>query len=241
MAATDHHGSHGGGDHRPATGQLSPNEHRQHAEPDEHGGHGGHAGHGGHGDHAAMFRDRFWLSLVLTVPVVLYSARWSRSGRLHAAPFPGSQVGRAGAGNGGVLLRRLAVPDRGGVAELRVPPAGHDAADLPGHHGRLRRQLAPPCSARSTWSSGGSWPLLIVGHAARPLAGDAGHRPGLRRAGRPGRAPARRGRAWSPRRRPETVPVADLAAGDVVLVRPGRPGPGRRRGRRRARPSWTSR
>ena len=30
-------------------------------------------GHGDHGDHAAMFRDRFWLTLVLSVPVVLYS------------------------------------------------------------------------------------------------------------------------------------------------------------------------
>jgi Cu2+-exporting ATPase len=30
-------------------------------------------GHGGHGDHAAQFRDRFWWSLVLSVPVVLYS------------------------------------------------------------------------------------------------------------------------------------------------------------------------
>src|SRR4051812_21080183 len=27
----------------------------------------------GHHDHAAMFRRRFWLSLVLTVPVVVYS------------------------------------------------------------------------------------------------------------------------------------------------------------------------
>jgi P-type Cu2+ transporter len=36
---------------------------------------GGHdAGHGhGHGDHAAMFRDRFWLTLLLTIPVVYYS------------------------------------------------------------------------------------------------------------------------------------------------------------------------
>ncbi|CAN5122877.1 heavy metal translocating P-type ATPase [soil metagenome] len=32
-----------------------------------------HADHGGHGDHAAMFRDKFWLSLLLTVPVVVYS------------------------------------------------------------------------------------------------------------------------------------------------------------------------
>jgi Cu2+-exporting ATPase len=46
-------------------------EHGDHA---GHGGHGGgHEHHGGHGDHAAQFRDRFWLSLALTVPVILYS------------------------------------------------------------------------------------------------------------------------------------------------------------------------
>jgi P-type Cu2+ transporter len=89
MAATDHHDSHGGGDHGPGTGQLSPNEHRQHAEPDEHGGHGG--GHGGHGDHAAQFRDRFWLSLVLTVPVVLYSEMVQEWLRFTPPQFPGSQ------------------------------------------------------------------------------------------------------------------------------------------------------
>ena len=66
MATHEHHAGHGAADHHPAADQLSPNEHRQHAEPDEHGGHGGgHGGHGGHGDHAAQFRDRFWWSLVL--------------------------------------------------------------------------------------------------------------------------------------------------------------------------------
>ncbi|MGH2721148.1 MAG: heavy metal translocating P-type ATPase, partial [Actinomycetota bacterium] len=38
-----------------------------------HGGHGDHGGNGGHGDHAAMFRRRFWWSLLLTVPVVVTS------------------------------------------------------------------------------------------------------------------------------------------------------------------------
>jgi hypothetical protein len=38
MASQDHHDSHGSADHSPATDQLSPNEHRQHAEPDEHTG-----------------------------------------------------------------------------------------------------------------------------------------------------------------------------------------------------------
>ncbi len=32
-----------------------------------------HRGHGGHEGHVALFRRKFWLSLVLTVPVVLYS------------------------------------------------------------------------------------------------------------------------------------------------------------------------
>jgi P-type Cu2+ transporter len=52
-------------------------EHGGHGEHGSHGNGGGHGGHGGHDKHAghspAMFRDRFWLSLVLTIPVVLTS------------------------------------------------------------------------------------------------------------------------------------------------------------------------
>jgi P-type Cu2+ transporter len=61
--------------------------HEMHASPpaghahdhDAHAGHGGHdahAGHGGHGGHAgheAIFRRKFWVSLILSIPVVLYS------------------------------------------------------------------------------------------------------------------------------------------------------------------------
>jgi Cu2+-exporting ATPase len=101
MAANGHHSSHGhgahGGDHSPATDELSPNQHRQHAEPDEHGGpashgaHGGHGGHGGHGDHAAQFRDRFWLSLLLTIPVIAYSEMVQEWLGFTPPEFPGSQ------------------------------------------------------------------------------------------------------------------------------------------------------
>ena len=35
--------------------------------------HSGHGGHGGHGDHVAMFRRRFWWSLLLTGPMVVTS------------------------------------------------------------------------------------------------------------------------------------------------------------------------
>jgi P-type Cu2+ transporter len=83
--------------HQHHTGQLSPNEHRQHAEPDEHGGpaahgeHGPHGAHGGgHGGHVARFRDRFWLSLALTVPVVAYSEMVQAWLRFTPPQFPGS-------------------------------------------------------------------------------------------------------------------------------------------------------
>jgi Cu2+-exporting ATPase len=94
MATRDHHASHEASEHHTANGQLSPNEHRQHAERDEHTGHGqpgGHAGHGNHGDHAAQFRDRFWWSLALTVPVVVYSEMVQEWLRFTPPQFPGSQ------------------------------------------------------------------------------------------------------------------------------------------------------
>ncbi|HEU4946370.1 MAG TPA: heavy metal translocating P-type ATPase [Kribbella sp.] len=48
----------------------------QHSGPgghSDHSGHSDHGGHGGHGDHAAQFKDRFWISLALAVPVVFFS------------------------------------------------------------------------------------------------------------------------------------------------------------------------
>ena len=56
-ATTTDHGTHA--DHHDA-GHHDPGHH----DP----GHGG--GHAGHGDHAAQFRDRFWWSLLLALPVV---------------------------------------------------------------------------------------------------------------------------------------------------------------------------
>jgi P-type Cu2+ transporter len=55
---------------------------------------GGHSGHGGHDKHAghsvAMFRDRFWMSLVLSVPVVLYSEMIQMWFGFSMPEFPGS-------------------------------------------------------------------------------------------------------------------------------------------------------
>jgi P-type Cu2+ transporter len=65
--------------------------------PADHDTHAGHADHdaGSHDKHAghsvAMFRDRFWLSLALTIPVVLYSDMIQEWFGYTAPPFPGSQ------------------------------------------------------------------------------------------------------------------------------------------------------
>jgi Cu2+-exporting ATPase len=66
-----------------STPEPSASEHSEHAQHDGHPNHShggpmpnaehGHGGHAGHGDHVAMFRDRFWWSLLLTVPLVVTS------------------------------------------------------------------------------------------------------------------------------------------------------------------------
>src|SRR6056297_1906277 len=62
---------------------------RQH-EPGGHAKHSGHGDHANHDDHAAMFRDRFWLSLVLTVPVVVWAPMIQEWFGYTAPRFPGS-------------------------------------------------------------------------------------------------------------------------------------------------------
>jgi Cu2+-exporting ATPase len=49
---------------------------------------GGHEGHGGHTTH--MFRDRFWVSLALSIPVILYSEMVQMWLGFSMPQFPGS-------------------------------------------------------------------------------------------------------------------------------------------------------
>jgi Cu2+-exporting ATPase len=53
----------------------------------------GHAGHGdGHAGHADIFRTRFWISLVLTIPIVLYSEMIQEWLRFDMPDFAGSDL-----------------------------------------------------------------------------------------------------------------------------------------------------
>jgi P-type Cu2+ transporter len=70
---------------------------RDHSGHHDHGGHGGHAsrsGHAGHGDHShhdpGQFRDRFWVTLALTVPVVFFSQMFQELLGYSAPQFTGS-------------------------------------------------------------------------------------------------------------------------------------------------------
>lgn len=59
--------------------------------PEPASGHSGHGNHDKHEGHSpAMFRDRFWLSFALTVPVVIWSAHIQELLGYRAPAFPGS-------------------------------------------------------------------------------------------------------------------------------------------------------
>ncbi|WP_239097729.1 heavy metal translocating P-type ATPase [Kytococcus sedentarius] len=66
--AHEHAGHHSHDDH---SAHQSHGGHGQ-ADHEDHGGHdhAGHSGHGGHGDHVGQFRRLFWIMLVIAIPVV---------------------------------------------------------------------------------------------------------------------------------------------------------------------------
>ncbi|MBI1256426.1 MAG: heavy metal translocating P-type ATPase [Chloroflexi bacterium] len=57
----------------------------------EHAGHSGHAGHVDHSGHEQIFRQRFWVCLVLTIPVLLFSPAIQEWFGFYMPEFPGSQ------------------------------------------------------------------------------------------------------------------------------------------------------
>lgn len=73
---TEHMAHSGHSHHEAHADHTNQPEHMTHVNHDAHKGHAGHAGHAAHTDHTGhetMFRNRFWVSLLLTVPVVLFS------------------------------------------------------------------------------------------------------------------------------------------------------------------------
>ena len=116
-AAHDH------GEHAQHTA-MQPDAHAAHAANgatahDEHTGHDqkqGHAAHVDHSGHEQMFRQRFWVCLVLSIPVLLYSPMLQSWFGFTMPAFPGSQwIGPLFAVivfvYGGVPFLQMAVPE----------------------------------------------------------------------------------------------------------------------------------
>jgi Cu2+-exporting ATPase len=223
MATHDPHGTHGAAgqrpatDHRPATTERTPNRHH-HTQPDQHTGHGDHGGHGGHGDHAAQFRDRFWLSLVLTLPVVAYSEMVQEWLRFTPPRFPGS--GWVAPVLGTVVFLYGGWPFlQGGVQEARARQPGMmlliSLAILVGFGASAASALGL-FDLEFWWELALLIVIMLLGHWLEMRAlGQATSALDALAALLPDEADLVT---------PEgarTVPISDLTVGDVVLVRPG--------------------
>jgi Cu2+-exporting ATPase len=103
---------HGHGAAPPGQHEAAPSGHHE-AAPSGHHGHDKHAGHS-----AEMFRDRFWLSLILTVPTLVWSDSLQDWLSYTAPSFPRSQHVPAVFGTAVFLYGGL-VFLKGGLGELR--------------------------------------------------------------------------------------------------------------------------
>jgi len=207
----DHHAhQHGPGDSPPiATMPAS----RHDGDGDHGGGHDKHAGHS-----VAMFRDRFWLSLALTIPVVFYSEMIQEWFGYTAPDFPGSDwlapvLGTAIFIYGGSPFLKGAVQEAGdrqpgmmlliGMA-ITVAFVASAATTL----GWFDLEFWWELAALITIMLLGHWmEMRAIGQARGALQALAELLPDNAERVTDGGS--------------ETVPIADLVVGDLVLVRPG--------------------
>ncbi len=112
------HAAHAGKPPSPADGGHHAHDnhpdHAAHTPSPDHGGHQGHSAD--HTGHEAMFRTRFWGSLLLSVPVLAYSPFVQRIFGFTAPPFPGSEwvsffFALIVFAYGGIPFLKMAVPE----------------------------------------------------------------------------------------------------------------------------------
>jgi Cu2+-exporting ATPase len=182
-------------------------------------GHGAHAAHDKHAGHSVeMFRSRFWLSLLLSIPVVLYSPMVQEWLRFSMPVFPGSELIPPVLGTiifiyGGTVFLK------GGLDEIRLRTPGMMLLIS------LAITVAFIASAATTfglfdldfwWELALLVTIMLFGHWQEMRAiGQAQGALGALAALLPDEAERVTERGV------ETVPLASLRASDVVLVRPG--------------------
>ncbi|GAB3421231.1 HAD family hydrolase [Flindersiella endophytica] len=203
---------------------TSPDTHTHvdHGGHDAHAGHEAHGAHGGHDKHAGhdpeMFRRKFWLSLILTIPIVLTSEmimEWFG----YSLSFPGSSW--VGPVLGSVVFFYGGWPFlAGGVSEVRDRAPGMMLLIS------MAITVAYVASALTSvgafdldfwWELAALVTIMLLGHWQEMKAiGQAQGALAALAALLPDEAERVR-----PDGEVETVSAADLAVGDVVLVRSG--------------------
>src|SRR5437870_2290210 len=175
--------------------------------------------HHDHGDHAELFRRKFWVSLALTVPTVVYSGMVQDWLHYTAPRFPGSTLVAPVFGTL-VFLWGGPVFLRGGWSELRSGQPGmmllislgllvSFGASVATEFGWIDVDLWFELATLVTVMLLGHWlEMRAIGQAQGALAALAELLPD-------------EAERLGPFGEPETVPLADLAVGDVVLVRAG--------------------
>src|SRR6516164_3444892 len=187
--------------------------HGKHTMRDNHAAHDRHAGHS-----VAMFRDKFWLSLAFTIPVLVWSADVQHWLRFGAPTFPGSKWIPAIFGTvvffyGGIVFVRGA---QGELAErkpgmMTLISLGITVAFLTSLAGTLGL-----FKIEVWWELATLTTIMILGHwlEMRAVSQARGALNALA-ALLPDTAERVIGEEI------QTVPLLDLKVGDVVLVRPG--------------------
>ena len=196
--------------------------HQSHAEPaDLHVGHkmSVHASHDRHAGHSvAMFRDKFWLSLALTVPVVFWSADVQHWLGYTAPSFPGSKFIPAVLGTVVFIYGGL-VFIRGAGGELRDRKPGMMTLISLAIIVAFGTSLAATFGLFEVevwWELASLITIMVLGHwlEMRAISQARGALNALAAL-----LPDTAERVRSAET--ETVPIADLHVGDIVLVRPG--------------------
>ena len=214
----DHHGHHGTAAVKPVK-PASPHHGRH-----DHGAEMAPAGHEGHDKHAghsvAMFRDKFWISLLLTVPTLIWGHMLQRAFGYTPPQFPGARWIPAAFGTA-VFVYGGAPFIQGAVRELR--------ARLPG----MMTLIALAISVAFLFSL-----AVTLGYPGMPLWEELatlvtimllGHWIEMRSITQAQGALAELAkllpdtalRLAGPSAEPVEVPVGALRQGDLILVRPG--------------------
>ena len=208
-------------DHNAHAGMNPPQvgSRAEHHGDDRHEGHHEHQGHAQHAGHSvAMFRDKFWWSVVLTVPTVVWSPMIQQWLGFHAPSFPGSPYIPAIFGTilffyGGMVFLQ------GAVREIKDRLPGMmmliSLAIIVAFGFSLAVTFGVP-GMDLWWELSTLITIMILGHwiEMRSISQAQGALKELAKL-----VPDTAVRLVG--EKSEEVPVADLREGDVLLVRPG--------------------